>query len=51
MDCNLAALDIQEKIPFLLGMILLTIENEDYQREIDICQNLISIGGENKNTA
>ena len=30
VDCNLTVLVIQEKIPFILGMILLTVENEDY---------------------
>lgn len=29
-DCNLTALGIQEKIFFILGAILLAVENEDY---------------------
>lgn len=49
-DCNLAALGIQEKISLLLEIILLTVKNKDCQREIDIHQNLISVGGENKDT-
>lgn len=28
-DCNLRASDIQEKIPLIFGVILLTVENED----------------------
>ncbi len=48
-DCNLMALGIQKKILLILGVILLTIEKEDRQREIDIYQNLVSVGGENEN--
>ncbi len=49
-DCDLMALGIQEKIPLILGVILSTVENEDCQREIDIRQNPVSVGGENKDT-
>lgn len=31
-----------------MGVILLTNENKDHQRKIDIHQNLVFIGGENK---
>ena len=44
-DCNLTVLDIQEKILLILGMILLTVENKDRQRKIDICQDLVSVDG------
>ena len=49
-DCDLTALGIQKKIFLILGVILLTVGNEDCQREIDICQNLVSVGGENEDT-
>lgn len=49
-DYDLTTLGIQEKIPLILGVILLTVRNEDRQREINICQNLIFIGSENKDT-
>ncbi len=49
-DYNLTALNIQEKIPLTLVVILSTIENEYHQREIDIYQNLVSVGGENEDT-
>ena len=47
-DYNLTALGIQEKILFILGMILSIVGNEDCQKKIDIRQNLVSIGGKNK---
>ncbi len=47
-DYDLTALGIQKKIPLILGMILSTVKNEDCQREIDIRQNLVSVGGKNK---
>ena len=50
MDYNLTALSIQKKIFFILGVILLTVRNEDHQRKIDIHQNLVSVDGENKDT-
>lgn len=46
--CNLMVLDIKKKISLILRMILLTVENENYQREIIIHQNLVFIGSENK---
>lgn len=49
-DCNLMASGIQEKIFFILGIILSAVENENCQKKIDIHQNLDSIGGENKDT-
>ncbi len=45
MDCNLTALSIKKHIPFILSVILLTIENEDCQTEIAIWQNLIIVSG------
>lgn len=50
MDCDLLALDIQEKILFFIEVILSTIKNEDYQREILIHHNLIFISGENEDS-
>ena len=47
-DCDLTTLGIQEKILLILQVILLTVENKDCQRKIDIRQNLISVGGKNK---
>ena len=49
-DCNLPASSIQKKILFILGVKLSIVENEDRQREIDIRQNLVSVGGENEDT-
>lgn len=44
------ALNIQEKILLILGLILLIIENKDHQRVINICyENLVSIDIKNKN--
>lgn len=45
VDCNLTALSIKKHIPFILSVILLTIENEDCQTEIAIWQNLIIVSG------
>lgn len=47
-DCDLTASNIQENISLILGVILLTFENESRQKEINIRQNLICIGIENK---
>ncbi len=47
-DCDLTASSIQEKIPLILEVILSTVENEDRQREIDIRQNPVSVGGKNE---
>lgn len=49
-DCNLTTSSIQEKIPLIFEVILLIVENEDRQKEIDIRQNLVSVGGENEDT-
>ncbi len=50
VNCNLIVLGIQEKILFILGIILSTVINEDYQREINICQNLVFVSSENEDT-
>lgn len=47
-NCNLTILGIQEKIFFILEVILLIVENKNCQKEIDIYQNLVSINSKNK---
>lgn len=48
VDCDLIILGIQKKILLIFKMILLIVENKDCQREIDIHQNLVFVGNENK---
>lgn len=49
VDYNLMTLSIEKKISLIFVVILLTVENENCQREINICQNLVSVGNENEN--
>lgn len=48
VNCNLTVLNIQEKIPLILRVILLIVKKEDCQKEIDIRQDLVFIDGKNK---
>ena len=50
VDCDLVTSDIQDKIFFILEVILLAVENQDCQMKIAIRQNLVSAGAENVNT-
>lgn len=46
-NCDLTISDIQEYISLILQIILLVVEDKDYQIEIATRQNLVTIGGKN----
>lgn len=47
VDCNLATLDIQDKIFLIFEIISLAVKNRDCQIKITIYYHLVSIGAKN----